>query len=441
MATPSTSQVVKHERYVAVDPLNNNNKFWQYTINTDGTIHYQWGRMGGHISDKIAPYDEKKLSGQIREKLSEKHNPPYTLFKGVGNIGQTADSGEKMAKERIKELVVKEVGAGCSVTSALLKKLAEENRHELNVLSGGEMNIDLETGIVSTVMGVITLDAVKEARQLLDQMAPFVKNGKTDDYSYSSKDGLLGRYLRLVPQKTPARKGWHVDFIDLIKQSALLDQLETSIEIANQRIADGINVANQDGQKKEVALFNFTLTLVSDDKVIKQITDQYFNSRVRNHSCAHLKPTRIFEVRNNLMDVAFKSDGEKVGNVKRLWHGTRSFNLLSILKRGFVLPRQLSTVQTTGAMYGNGLYFSANSTKSLNYSYGYWDGGNRNQNCYMFLVDVAMGKEYIAHSSGNGNKPGYDSCWAKPGISGVINDEQIVYRTSQANIKYLVEFN
>ena len=117
------------------------------------------------------------------------------------------------------------------------------------------------------------------------------------------------------------------------------------------------------------------------------------------------------------------------------------FNVLSILKRGFVLPSQLSTAQTTGAMYGPGLYFSAHSTKSLNYSYGYWDGGRRDANCYMFVVEVAMGKEYIPSYSGNGKKSGYDSCWAKPGSSGVINDEQIVYRTSQANIKYLVEFD
>jgi len=36
---------------------------------------------------------------------------------------------------------------------------------------------------------------------------------------------------------------------------------------------------------------------------------------------------------------------------------------------------------------------------------------------------------------------GFDSCWAKAGQSGVRNDEQIVYRTSQTNIRYLIEFN
>jgi poly [ADP-ribose] polymerase len=117
------------------------------------------------------------------------------------------------------------------------------------------------------------------------------------------------------------------------------------------------------------------------------------------------------------------------------------FNVLSILKRGLVMPNALSTISTTGAMFGNGLYFSENSTKSLNYSYGYWDGGNKDKNCYMFLVDVAMGREYVPSGPGNGKQSGYDSCNAVPGRSGIVNHEAIVYRVSQANIRYLVEFS
>lgn len=179
---------------------------------------------------------------------------------------------------------------------------------------------------------------------------------------------------------------------------------------------------------------------MEDKAAIARIERLYYDTKGR-HDCSHLKPVRVYEVTIPHMSAAFEVDGRKVGNVKQLWHGTRMYNVLSIMKRGFVLPNELSTVQTTGAMYGTGLYFSANSTKSLNYSYGYWDGGSRDKNCYMFLVDVAMGREYCPSYSGNGKKAGYDSCWAKAGHSGVINDEQIVYRTSQANIRYLVEFN
>ena len=59
----------------------------------------------------------------------------------------------------------------------------------------------------------------------------------------------------------------------------------------------------------------------------------------------------------------------------------------------------------------------------------------------MFLCDVAMGNYYTPKSSSESlPKAGYDSTWAIPGKSGIQNDEIIVYRTSQCNIRYLIEF-
>jgi poly [ADP-ribose] polymerase len=139
---------------------------------------------------------------------------------------------------------------------------------------------------------------------------------------------------------------------------------------------------------------------------------------------------------------AFDQEGKKVGDVRELWHGTRASNLLSILKAGFVIPPS-NAPHCTGRMFGNGVYFSDQSTKSLNYAYGYWGGGSRDETCYMFLCDVAMGKSYtpLLRSAGlTLPKSGTDSTFAKAGISGVVNNEMIVYRTCQVNPTFLVEF-
>ena len=60
----------------------------------------------------------------------------------------------------------------------------------------------------------------------------------------------------------------------------------------------------------------------------------------------------------------------------------------------------------------------------------------------MFLADVAMGNAYTPTSASRHSLPrsGFDSTFAKAGDSGVQNNEMIVYRTSQANLRYLVEF-
>jgi poly [ADP-ribose] polymerase len=143
------------------------------------------------------------------------------------------------------------------------------------------------------------------------------------------------------------------------------------------------------------------------------------------------------------MDNAFQSKGMPVGNVMELWHGTKCSNLLSILKIGLIIPSSGSR-HVTGRMFGDGLYFSDQSTKALNYAGGYAPGQNRygsTRRIFMFLADVAMGKHYVPDSWGyNFPKRGYDSTFAKARKSGVRNNEMIVYNTYQANLKYLIEF-
>ena len=59
----------------------------------------------------------------------------------------------------------------------------------------------------------------------------------------------------------------------------------------------------------------------------------------------------------------------------------------------------------------------------------------------MFLAQVAMGNHYTPNRPLSNIPAGYDSCYAVGGQSGVMNNEMIVYRTSQADIRTLVEFS
>lgn len=461
MATLTSAKILSTTMYVAVDPVNNNNKFYKVEILDSpvsepgrlgkmetGHIRTSWGRVGAAKVESMLLNDDATLQKKLREKTNRK-DCPYTEVKTVGTPDSApkslaVSSGIRVTSAAVAKAAVAEIAGGCTITAQLVKKLAETNKHELVAATGGiqrgGMDIDLETGLVRTALGVVTLGAVKEARVILDKMLPFVQKYDTEASRYTD---YLGSYLRLVPQDVGTRKrGWHTDFINIAAQTSLLDQLETSVELAEQRMTDALTAGTKDAAKVIApSMFECKLALVDDKAVWERVRREFFATVNQGHTSASLKPVRVYAVTIPHMVTAFDRDGRKVGNVRELWHGTRVFNILSILKRGFVLPTQLSTAQTTGAMYGNGVYFSNQSTKSLNYSQGYWDGGRRDNNCYMFRVDVAMGREYIPSYSGDGKRSGYDSCWAKAGHSGVRNDEQIVYRTSQANIKYLVEFD
>ena len=186
-------------------------------------------------------------------------------------------------------------------------------------------------------------------------------------------------------------------------------------------------------------MFDVELVFVEDGKIIDRIKQKINETRKRMHSCNHLKLKTIYTVSINTMKESFENDGKNVGNIKSLYHGTRSHHILSILRQGLIIP-PASSVHITGSLFGRGCYFASSSTKSLNYSYGYWDSSH-NSRCFLFIADVAIGKFYTPTNNWEDfPQNGYDSTWAKANLSGVLNDEFVVSRPSQANFKYLLEF-
>ncbi len=89
---------------------------------------------------------------------------------------------------------------------------------------------------------------------------------------------------------------------------------------------------------------------------------------------------------------------------------------------------------------GSGAYFANCSTKSLNYSTGFW-GARRTKydNIFLFVADLALGKYYTTYSSmPNGTPRGYDSIWAKKGRS-LIHDELVTPNLEQQTLTHLIE--
>jgi hypothetical protein len=135
-------------------------------------------------------------------------------------------------------------------------------------------------------------------------------------------------------------------------------------------------------------------------------------------------------------------------NTHLLLHGTRSVNCSGILREGFRLPNQLKGVVITGAMFGPGIYFADDWKKSAGYtslSGSYWSagsGGIRGRDAFMFVCDVVLGCPHIANGAYGYNRPpnGHHSIFGKMGISGVQNNEFIVFNTGQYRMRYLVEF-
>lgn len=416
--------------YVLTSARANSNKFWEVTIDESGKVSSRNGRVGSKGQTRALGMGEALFNRKIREKERKG-------YRQVDIVGAAPAAGPNNAE--LQTAAEEQIGQGNPVVTDLVRELARINRHQILAASGGQMDLDLSTGIISTPLGVVTGQNLDRARKLLQQVEPYVAKENFDTPKYIE---ALEEYLMLVPQKVGSRSGWHRDFITdlsgLTEQGQLLDQLESSIEIAEKRVRDAAAGPRAPMEK----IFDVSMSISEDPDLRKRVLELYEAGKSRMHAAHRLKPARIFEISLGDMDRAYAEDGAKIGGEMELWHGTRAHNLLSILKGGLIIPKANGSIHVTGRMFGNGLYFSDQSTKSLNYAYGYWDGGARDNRCYMFLADVAMGKPWHPTRTGSGVKPpeGYDSVYARGGQDRVQNNEMIVYRTSQARLKYLVEF-
>lgn len=419
----------KYAMLVKVDGDENNNKFYEIKWNEDDTVTARYGRVG---TEGVV---EHKGSGEATfDKVFKAKTGARKGYKQVDIMVSENGAPSGSAKSSLADIAKRDIADNNPVLSNLLTKLSEINRFNLLSATGGQ--IDIVDGEVKTALGLVTKDSIDKAREKLNELNDIVnktKKAKTDQYKT-----FLNEYLTLVPQKVPRARGWQDIFFTEVstfeKQYDLLDQLINSIDNAKPVV--------QTDSTQPQKVFGYKLSVLEDTKVFKEIEKFYKSSMNRSHACSHLSLKKVYIVTNEEKRALYTTIRDKIGNEQRLWHGTRAHNLLSILKGGLIIPPMNGNYTVSGRMFGNGVYFSDQSTKSLNYAYGYWNSGNGyDNNCFMLLANVAMGKSYIPKGPFNNFPKGYDSCYAIGGKSGVQNNEMIVYDTDQFDLVFLCEFD
>lgn len=430
------SEAVEEVKMILSDATKNSNKFWHGRAFDNGELVVEWGRVGYGSQSKThrcgsIEAAKRKLASLKRNKEKKGYAEQRTV--GAARV-ETAQSGD------LASIAIDQIEGNHPETARLLKYLAQKNRH--NILAKTTLTYDDQTGLFSTPLGIVTPDAIQEARDHLTIIGDVLAKNK---HPHQSKKLIASanEYFKLIPTRIPlGPRGFDLETLlgsqkDVHKQNDILDSLEAAYTDFSKR-AEG---AQQQQTKKASKLFAARVDLCEEDSIIDQINQLFQKGRKSMHASHRLSLRKVFHMTIDSMTDAFNDDGVHLDNQMQLWHGTRAHNLLSIIRGGFVIP-PANAAHCTGRMYGNGVYFSDQSTKSLNYAYGYWDGGRYDNTCYMILSAVAMGKMYRPtnyYDRRSLPRKGYDSTFAEGG-RGVMNNEMIVYRTSQILPQFLVEF-
>jgi poly [ADP-ribose] polymerase len=437
----------------------NNNKFFAIEIQKnpltgEHRLFSHYGRIGtSNVYGVRGPYHsaaaakseydaiiKKKLRGKNIKTDNGGHHENYEL---VDVVSPTV--GSSNIRGATSKNVTSTTSAAHVVQAAskkfvpdvqrLIKQFADENIHRI---TGSTSLVVTDQGL-ETAMGKVTQTHVDKARGVLMQLKGLIQSGQTDPNN-PDITRYNNEYLSLVP-RTVGRKIQRTDMVlgdqKLIEEFDLLDQLAAAVQLG---ITKSSNVVDQFGQ------IGVDIEPVADSKVVKDITTFYEKSRATNHGGLYRWKVRsVYAVKIHKERDRFETAGSKRGNLLDLWHGSRNCNLLSILLNGFMIP-PANAANVTGRMFGDGLYFASNSTKSLNYSVGSWAGKqNKYPNSFLFLNRVAMGKTYITKAAMSRGVPsGYDSIHAQasknPGYGGgLYNDEFIVKTVDQATVTFLVE--
>ena len=430
--------VVRSEKFIMVESDNNHNKCWYIEEHDNGMIRTTWGRVGNSLSiteKQFGSSASKEYDKLVKSKLKK----GYTKLRTIDS-SSTADI-KNIQKKTLEDIALKEIvfDKADNQIKSMIQVFCQANIHAIT--SSTNITFNSMTGVFQTPCGVVTLDAINDARNILNKIYDLVKDRDFghDFIRYTEQ------YCMIIPQKVHG----HLvctkifrDEKDVHKQNDVLDSLKDSIEMLEQLN----NQKDEDKTVEEHKLFNCEIKKVTDEKVIENIKKLFNKTHQNIHACRNLKVKTVYEINIESMTKAYNNTKEawiKAGkdlNEQELWHGTKKQNIISIMKNGMIIP-PANASHCTGRMFGSdGLYFSDQSTKSLNYAYGWWSG-SRDANCYMFLNKVLMGKSYTPNGyTGCSNIPsGYDSIFAKAGVSGVQNNEMVV-PPNQVCPEYLIEF-
>lgn len=475
---PKTYKVVSVQDLSCTDIKGNNNKYYHLEIQVAGKqarVHSEYGRVGAKNPAREYRYvageaDATKVFESIIKAKTQRKNEPYVKI----DLAQRS-IGSSSAKK-----IVKKVTGGTPVKAPAVKsKLEPEVQRLVNTFFKATSQF-VETTL-KCPLGQLSREQIDQGREVLDQAKTLVNAGqKLTKKSKGELEDLTSRFYSLIPhnfgfQRLDATKLLLSDLVRIAQKESDLDVFLDAKNAGNALTADidakyrSLHAKLTPIDKKDPT-FKWLDTLVhktraTNHKFLGKIVVRSIFEVARDGEGDFSRPSQFIENATKIAVECGKYNAPHVkkiadrpdldaktsklfqkANVWPVWHGTRNANMTGIITRGLLI-RPAGAVHA-GSMFGDGLYFAHQSTKSLNYSSvkgSYWASG-KDETGFLFVADTAFGNMHVADHSKFFRAPpkGFHSVYGKAGKTrGLLNDEMITYYPTgpkqQHALRYVLE--
>lgn len=458
---PSDYDVVRTETLNKTDLTGGNNKYYiiEAHASKDGKkfrLYSRYGRVGHHgteeerIPGQSRPELDAAFDSLLKEKTSAKKG--YVPVKlAQSKMGSAVAKGMVLSDDVKKDKVVTATQANAPA-AVRLHPTIERLVTRLYAEAGQAVRSQL-SGTLSTTaenpLGTLTLAQIDDGRRILQQ-AQVLLTQKPDLKDSIDKRLLdisnqfysaIPQTMELRPKQSEGKRAQEEWLRKMcLNNATILDDKEDLLKLLSdvQGTVGGFATTDVGAKYSEIGCDYQYLDPTDDSR--KRVEAYMQESRSRHHSwrCSVVNVWRV-SVRGQKDKHVPVMQG--IGNIQPLFHGSGPQNILGICKSGLLM--RPPGVYITGSMFGNGLYFANQSSKSEQYAFGRYGGGSgRGDSYFMFVADVALGKikKYPSAQTSLTRAPaGFDSVQGEKGYS-LVHDEFIVYDIKQHVLQYLVEF-
>ena len=397
----------------------NNNKFYVLEVHEAAPAKFRlfthYGRVGSAGVKESRDFDDWDAAMEAYTKLLREKTGPrkgYVLVEvekaAVGSEKLQVDTEQTFQQKR----GVKPSALAPEIAS-FIEHIYDESKSEL------VRRIETPLGSLSKSQIERGADALREirfaiARDHPDKIVP-----------------LTSRYYSLVPHRLGRWTDLDAVSINSIEKADSEEELLQLMRDVYHLQGD----LESETDRKYRAL-GASLSVVSlSDPAYKQVERRVLETQSARHGFK-LRVNKVFTTELPEERRRFETDGKTVGNLQGLFHGTKNCNMAGILSRGLLIAPKNAPV--SGYMFGKGIYFADQSSKSAQYSL-VW-ANNKRDIGYLFLADVALGKIKTEQAPQYREEAprGFHSVQGCKGTH-LIHNEFIIYKTAQCTLRYIAE--